>query len=155
MQHDAFINDEVTRLCRLNDTTLSSPLAPEKWSIKEIIGHMYYWDCYLCEHVLPYIEESVSLPEFPNHDEFNQKAMEKIQRRSPKEVLQQFLRQRRKLITAFSKHPDPLVFTIREGLEDVPYTIEQLRYDFLEHDEHHLLQIRQFLSDRSVDSPKS
>jgi hypothetical protein len=62
--------DFLENLREMNEGAEEIPLAEGKWSSKQIIGHMYRWDLYLIETILPAAITYKSV-HFPSHDEYN------------------------------------------------------------------------------------
>ncbi|WP_373277925.1 DinB family protein [Amphibacillus sediminis] len=55
------------------EASLCQPIKEGKWSVIQIVGHLYYWDKFNLEQMIPYMDEGVDLPEFPDQDQHNQK----------------------------------------------------------------------------------
>lgn len=120
-----------------------------KWSIREIIGHIYYWDKFLLDVMLPEMLEGAALPEFPDHDTYNEKAMEHIIKfTSTKELLNEFSLTRESLLQNIEAVPADTAFTI--GKEKRSFTPERFMAMFVEHDDHHIKQIEAFLKRQNM-----
>ncbi|EZH68089.1 hypothetical protein DH09_01520 [Bacillaceae bacterium JMAK1] len=148
-RHDEWVNDEIKKLCRLLEQRLETPLQKGKWSIKQTVGHMYYWDQYILKEIIPSITNGATIQAFPDHDLFNEKATEKSNRYAAKEMLQTFLKQRRQLLAAYEKYPETIEFTIEH--EQGTMTTKALRTKFEEHDLQHIKEMSSFVDNTKGD----
>ncbi|MBM7631916.1 DinB family protein [Geomicrobium sediminis] len=149
LRHDEWLNDEIKKLCRLPEQRLETPIQQGKWSIKQTVGHMFYWDHYILNEIIPNIAHGATIQAFPNHDLFNEKATEKSNRYAAKEMLQTFLKQRRQLLAAYEKYPKTIEFTIEQ--ERGTLTANALRTLFEEHDVHHIKEMNSFIDNTKGD----
>ncbi|WP_096186483.1 DinB family protein [Evansella halocellulosilytica] len=136
----------IVRILELKDVTeseLCEPIREEKWSIREIVGHMYSWDQYNLEQMVPNMSEGNALPPFPDHDEFNESAMSQLENVPVDEIIETFVRTRKKLIQYLMDLGD-VRFTIGKGKRQ--FSPESFIKIFLKHDQHHLKQIEEKLS---------
>ncbi|CAG9621886.1 DinB family protein [Sutcliffiella rhizosphaerae] len=126
----------------LNDNShpLSTPIADNKWSRFEVVGHIYYWDKFLKDVMVPQIKANGVLPSFPNHDEYNKEAIDYIKRFNDyKEFQKEFTHTREELINELKKIDTETKFTIGEGKRR--FNTESFLKMFCKHDQHHLNQI--------------
>lgn len=131
---------ETTKLQEIPTALLLEPIDEGKWSIREIIGHLYYWDKFNLEHMVPYMRNGAHLPAFPDHDQHNEEAIRYIEKfDTVSSIINQFITTRELLIEQLSGIEIDARFTI----EREPSTFStQLFVDiFAEHDLHHLQQI--------------
>ncbi|WEG10901.1 DinB family protein [Pullulanibacillus sp. KACC 23026] len=120
---------------------LTDPIGEGKWSIREIIGHLYFGDLYNLEEMVPLMADGVSLPPFPNHNEHNEKAISYIKRfETVSDLLGTFAQTRQLLIQALEKVGKEAQFEIEN--EPGQYTVESFVDLFAKHDAHHLKQIQ-------------
>ncbi|MDG5472300.1 DinB family protein [Jeotgalibacillus sp. ET6] len=118
---------------------LTEPIQDGKWSIREIAGHLYYWDKYNFEKMVPEMEDGVRLPEFPDHDWYNAEGLRFLEGISAKAVIDLFIRMRNALVEKISAVDEDLSFTIGSGKRT--FSPESFIRMFVEHDRHHLKQI--------------
>ncbi len=127
-------------LIEKNETELISPISNGKWSIKEIIGHIYYWDLYLLENMVPEMKENGVLPDFPDHDSYNEKAIRSIGSfTNTNDLIEEFVITRKKLINKMEDMDQGIRFTI--GKKKRIFTPESFLKMFEGHDKHHMKQI--------------
>ncbi|NLP52850.1 DinB family protein [Bacillus sp. RO1] len=120
---------------------LNQPIQKGKWSIKEIIGHIYFWDLFLLEDMVPEMKDSGVLPNFPEHDEYNNKAIHSIKSfSSTNDLLEEFVITRKKLISNMEKLNQEVKFTIGNNKRN--FTPQTFLGMFVEHDIHHMEQIK-------------
>ncbi|TYS70431.1 DinB family protein [Sutcliffiella horikoshii] len=125
------------------ESELNQPINYGKWSIKETIGHIYYWDLFLLKKMIPVMKDNGVLPEFPDHDEYNNKAMNAIKSfSSTNDLLEEFVITRKKLISNMERLNQEVRFTIGNNKRN--YTPQSFLHMFVEHDVHHMEQIRHF-----------
>ncbi|WP_407270346.1 DinB family protein [Radiobacillus sp. PE A8.2] len=133
--------DEFVQLKKYREEVLVEPIADGKWSVREIIGHLLYWDQFNLEKMVPLMADGVRLPAFPDHDLFNEEAVSYIEKYdNVAELIDDFAAIRTNLakeLQAIDKH---IKFQIEN--EPVEYSAELFAQLFLEHDAHHLRQIR-------------
>ncbi|WP_416148296.1 DinB family protein [Salipaludibacillus sp. HK11] len=134
----------VEKLQRYDEKTLTIPIKPGKWSTREIIGHLYYWDRYLIEAMIPHIAEGAVLPPFPNHDVYNRAAIASLEGRNASRIIDGFISGRKLLIEQISSLDDKIAFKIR-GSEEI-FTTDKIIDKFFKHDKLHQGQIETFLS---------
>ncbi len=123
------------------ETELIKPVSKGKWSIKEIIGHIYFWDLFLLENMVPEMKDNGVLPDFPDHDSYNEKAMESIKSfKDTNSLIEAFVITRNKLMDKMESLDQEVTFTIGKNKRN--YTPESFLRMFVEHDMHHIKQIK-------------
>lgn len=123
---------------------LTEPIAKGKWSIREIVGHMFYWDKFNLENMVPYISNGAKLFPFPDHDSQNREAVSYIDKfDSVTSIIDAFVKTRKKLI----ENIIDIESSVRFEIENEPYefSTENFVEIFVEHDSHHLKQIQKHL----------
>ncbi|MDY0396186.1 DinB family protein [Virgibacillus halophilus] len=93
------------------DAMLTEPIRTGKWSIREIIGHMYYWDKYNVEKMIPEMRNHAILPAFPDHDSHNAEAIRYIDTfDSLERIIDVFIHTRKALVQALSYVDSDITF---------------------------------------------
>lgn len=139
--------EELEKLKKYPETILTEPIAKGKWSIREIVGHMFYWDQFNLAEMVPYMSHGAKLPSFPDYDAKNREAVAYIDRfDSVASIIDAFGKTRKQLIESISQIDDTIQFTM--GNEPHELSTESFVNIFVEHDSHHLKQIQTHL-DRS------
>jgi hypothetical protein len=137
---------EVRKLKDIPEAALLNPIQLGKWSIREIIGHLFYWDKFILEQQVPHFSKNASLPPFPDFELHNQEAIKYIVRYpSITSLIDAFSQTRKQVIEKMSTIDSTIKFNIgaHEFSKDSFITI------FTEHDAHHLKQIRDKLEEDS------
>ncbi|QUW23583.1 DinB family protein [Sporosarcina sp. Marseille-Q4063] len=137
----------VDQILRLNDVQaylLLEPINLGKWSIREIVGHLYYWDKFNLEKMVPKMVDGGNLPPFPNHDRHNEEAISYLKDQSVASIINDFVNTRKELITGISEIGDDVRFTIGKGKRK--FSGESFIKIFVKHDIHHIQQINKKLS---------
>ncbi|MCD8501774.1 MAG: DinB family protein [Bacillaceae bacterium] len=129
----------ILKLKEIPEETLSQPIKEGKWSIRQIIGHMYYWDKFNLEKMAPHMVEGSNLPAFPDHDEHNEEAMTYIKDFSTAFLIETFVQTRHELSLRLSKVEQDVRFTVGKGKRKL--SAESFMKIFVKHDTHHLNQI--------------
>ncbi|MCG7344200.1 DinB family protein [Sporosarcina sp. ACRSL] len=131
--------EAIEKLKGVQESKLTEPIRKGKWSIREIIGHLYYWDKYNLEKMVPLMANGANLPQFPDHDQHNKEAISYIRDNSVETIIDAFLETREELIDRISKVEEDVRFTIGKGKRQ--FSSESFIKIFLNHDLHHLQQI--------------
>lgn len=136
--------DDIRELKHVQESLLKEPISKGKWSIREIVGHLYYWDKYILKKMVPVMTNSANLPQFPDHNQYNEEAISYLVDYSVEAVLDAFLETRKNLIESISKVGEHVRFTIGNGKRQ--YSRESFINMFVKHDNHHLQQIKEKLN---------
>ncbi|MGD6803692.1 DinB family protein [Rossellomorea vietnamensis] len=145
-------NDFLEGLVYIDEKQADLPLAKGKWSTKQVISHMYGWDLYLLETVLPsaLIKKAVS---FPSHNEFNARSLISTEAFTIKKLIEQSIHLRNRLLNELKMEKYTLILdkplTVN-GISHCPntgsqYTLAYLMYEFADHDNYHSRQIIDFM----------
>ncbi|MGF2615883.1 DinB family protein [Rossellomorea vietnamensis] len=145
-------NDFLKEVVSPNENQAEISIAEGSWSIKQIITHMYRWDLYLLEEVLPsaVAKKEVS---FPSHNEYNAESQEYSKTVGIEDLLQQSILLRGQLIKELETEKFKIMLdepiTVN-GLTHCPntktrYSLTYLMHEFVDHDKHHTWQITDFL----------
>ena len=138
--------EEISNLKKLHNSQLLEPISEGKWSIREIVGHLYYWDKYNLEQMVPKMSEGANLPVFPDHDQQNNEAILYLRNQSVESIINDFICTRRELIEGILLLDGDVKFTIGNGKRQ--FSSESFIKIFIKHDAHHLKQINEKLNNR-------
>jgi uncharacterized damage-inducible protein DinB len=134
---------EVLKLKEIPESSLLKPIQEGKWSVRDIIGHLFYWDKYILDRLVPHITNNAILPPFPDFDLHNQEALKYIERYSSViSLIDEFSQTRKLVIEKMFCIENNTNFTI--GTYN--FTKDSFIIIFTEHDTHHLKQIWDYLS---------
>ncbi|WP_280768855.1 DinB family protein [Salipaludibacillus daqingensis] len=129
-----------------DEKTLTIPIAPGKWSVREIVGHLYYWDSYLMESMIPHMAQDAVLPPFPNPAVYNRAAIASLEGRRATRLIEEFINARKLLMEQLATLDDQMTFNIRGS--EKSFTTKEIVDMFTKHDNHHQEQIETFLSSK-------
>ena len=133
---------------RYPEATLTESISDGKWSIREIIGHLLYWDKFNLEKMIPNMTHGATLPSFPNHDLHNEEAVIYLQNyKTVRDILDDFVKTRKQLVNELKKLDKNMKFEIEN--EPNRFTTETFAAIFLEHDIHHINQIKEKLQNKT------
>lgn len=136
--------DEISILKEVHNSLLLEPVREGRWSIREIVGHLYYWDKYNLEKMVPKMSKGASLPPFPDHDQHNKEAISYLTNQSVESIINTFINTRQELIESMLKIDGNIRFTIGKGKRQ--FSGESFIKTFIKHDAHHLEQINEKLN---------
>jgi hypothetical protein len=134
----------------LNPSLLESPLSENKWTIKEVLAHLFRWDIFLIEIGIPSIENNKMIS-FPEHHQFNAESAVLSQEMSNADVIKQTINKRKELLQVLNNSMIPLDTAIsingqtHDTATNIRFTLDYLMHDFSSHDAHHIKQIETFL----------
>lgn len=137
----------VESLKNINEKVWVTPIDKNKWSIKEIIGHIMFWDKYIFEEAILKIKtyQSVTV-ENVDIDEFNKKAVEYVKAKEKDEIINQTIHYRKKIIENLLLLSEDKFFNNYIDRSGNNFSINNFLEDFIPHDEHHKRQIEDFLN---------
>lgn len=141
-QFESMVN-EILDLKEISEEKLSEPMEEGKWSTIQVVAHLYYWDKYNLEKMVPHIAEGTDLPQFPNHDQHNEEAMAFIEGFSVESIIDSFVQTRKELTEELSRIGNDVRFTIGGGKRK--FSRDSFIKIFIKHDGHHLKQIKEKL----------
>ncbi|MFA1820211.1 DinB family protein [Virgibacillus oceani] len=130
---------EISKLKNVENDRLLDPIQEGKWSIREIVGHLYYWDKHNLESMVAKMTDGANLPPFPDHDQQNEEAIAYLNGESVNAIINSFIAMRKELIESISKVEDNTRFTIGKGKRK--FSAESFIKIFVKHDVYHLQQI--------------
>jgi hypothetical protein len=127
----------------ISDEKWFSPIKAEKWSIHQIIGHLFFWDQYTLEELAPKMTSGLELFFIDVQVLNDQSKLFSDEIKTKEEMLKRFVEKRATLIEYFKEHADgKLIFT----LHDHPYSQAKYLHIFTEHDQEHRIQIEEYLN---------
>lgn len=118
------------------------PLSSGKWSLREILTHMMYWDRNSLEMMVPNMSEGAKLS-FVDIEKYNQEAAVFAQSyNSLDSLIDDLVNTRKQLLNLLEEtYNDAIKFTI----DNHNFTYKKFVNIFIHHDEHHKKQIEAFL----------
>ena len=131
----------VESLVNLTEEQWRTPIAPGKWTVAEVIGHLTPWDVFVLNQRLPFLFTEGSLPKGPDVGEMNASAARNSRAQSREETIANFISQRHQLIDVLYEIVDEQwqqPFTI--GTSDL--TLYSYFASLVDHDLHHFSQIQ-------------
>ncbi|GMK48139.1 hypothetical protein PghCCS26_52690 [Paenibacillus glycanilyticus] len=136
-----------------NEKLWFAPIEEKKWSISEIIAHLFNWDRYLISEILPAVQIGNEI-NFPEYDTFNKRASDYIQSGVSKSKLIDETIATRNLLVKLLHEMTIERLNRRLTVNGVtncpstgaPYSLIYIIKEFADHDTHHKQQIMRFLS---------
>ncbi|MDF0726693.1 DinB family protein [Cytobacillus sp. S13-E01] len=143
----------VESLKGLSEVEWKRPITEGKWSISEIVSHFMNWDNYLISNIVPSVKKEEPLG-FPEFDSFNNLASIYAKSGiSQSNLIDEVILTRYHLVKELVDMPEEVITKSLpvNGVTYCPHTGEpySLRYiikEFIEHDQHHIQQIKSALS---------
>ncbi|MFF2093932.1 DinB family protein [Paenibacillus sp. NPDC058174] len=137
--------EEFLKVKEAEESRLLEPIGEGKWSIRDIIGHLYYWDRFIVTEHVPFMAQGTRLIAFPDHDLHNKEAIAFISRFDTIHLLlDEFVRTRKQLLQRIRDIGTETRFSIGSGKRQ--FTADSYLAIFVKHDIHHLKQINNKLS---------
>lgn len=134
----------VSKLDGLDDKQWLMPLDIGKWSTCEIIGHLIFWDQFLIEKRLPELLLESEKVVTPKVHEANAIAASISREKLKKEVIQEFIEERQKLLI-FIDELSLEVFEQFFSIGKSHLTLSDYFDGLMDHDIHHFQQIKDFM----------
>ncbi|WP_225228797.1 DinB family protein [Bacillus sp. PS06] len=135
----ASLIDDVLKLKEVPEDRVCEPIKEGKWSIIQIVGHLYYWDQFILEQMVPHMVDGADLPKFPDHDQYNAEGIAFIKDDSVESIIDRFVSTRQELINRVELIGKDVRFTIGGGKRK--FSGESYVKMFIKHDAHHLKQM--------------
>ncbi|KYG29392.1 DinB family protein [Alkalihalobacillus trypoxylicola] len=134
------MTDDIRSLKNEDVHLLIQTVQKDKWSIREIIAHLYGWDRFNLQEMVPLMDDRATLPAFPDHDTHNKKVISELKGKSVYEIIDLFIETRQRLVDELQKMEPKATFKIGTGKRE--FSNESFTKIFIKHDSHHLQQIR-------------
>ncbi|AOM83085.1 DinB family protein [Salisediminibacterium beveridgei] len=137
--------DKLKGWSNLPEQELLTPVRAGGWSMRHIIGHIYYWDRFLIETVIPAVKSDIPLRHWPQPDIYNQSALASIEGRRANWVAERGIEMRSILLDQLTDldMATPINIPYNSKVKSVGQMIEL----FTAHDAHHIHQIERYLKD--------
>ncbi|OIJ12621.1 hypothetical protein BKP35_10560 [Anaerobacillus arseniciselenatis] len=142
------------KLEKMEDSLLGLSIKDGKWSIKEIISHIYRWDLHFLEQSIPRVLKERAI-NYPSYHDYNKESEIYAKTIEAKTLLQDSIQVRKQLLHRLPELETILFEPITiNGYTNCPSTNEPftlINYieELVEHDNHHVQQIEEFLSKAS------
>lgn len=127
-----------------SNSILQTPINDSKWSPYEIVGHLAGWDSFMLKKRIPQLILNLDFIEDFEVENNNKRQNEYVTKLTPHENLQRFIQVRKLLITQIQN--------ISQENWQKEFIINDEKWNFtkffnavIEHDDHHLNQIDEFL----------
>lgn len=124
-------------LAHVDDVLWKSPIETGKWTMHQLLAHLYYWDKYTLEVMVPVMKPNASL-QFIKIQELNDQAIAFSQTLNQSELIELFLKTRRQLVEVFDQLWDENLLFMLDG-----HPSSQIGYlnIFIHHDHEHQEQL--------------
>lgn len=133
------------KLMSLTEAQWRMPIAKEKWSIAEVIGHFAAWDRFLLEERIPLFFSKGALLPAPNENVLNEKSASESRTMTKEEIIAKFVAARRSLVIAVNNLDDELwEKSFKVGRKSM--TLHKYFMGLIEHDEHHFKQVQELVN---------
>ncbi|MGC1122074.1 MAG: DinB family protein [Candidatus Methanofastidiosia archaeon] len=106
------------------------------WTAKEVLSHVAAWDLFFAD-VSRKMVKGEPLPEWPDFDEFNKKAVSERRNKTKNQLIEEVRKTRGTYMQFIREQPGEEIFNSR-GYE---FTVGSLTRDIMGHDKHHLKQL--------------
>lgn len=136
----------IGRLEQLYDQeSLLQPIAAGKWSVLDILCHIWLWDKYILEYMLPKIRPG-AVVSFPDHHSINSQVDTYTKScKDPKMLFQKFIDTRIQIIESFEALLDTGITNFYVGKKECSPSYFLDNY-IIKHDFHHKNQMEAYLA---------
>ncbi|CAM3841084.1 DinB family protein [Mesobacillus zeae] len=134
----------VEKLNHVTEDEWRTPIAYNKWTLAEIVGHFKFWDEFVLFQRLPYFFENKPLPKAPDVNLMNHQSSILSKKNSKEATIFKFIECRRNLIKAINNLSNDL-WNSEFFIGDSSYILASYFESQVEHDLHHFNQIHQKL----------
>ena len=138
--HQSFIIF-VQNLKALDESQLRKPIAENKWSIIEIIGHFHPWDEFVLRYRIPHLLTGECLPKGPKADDLNTQSSFLARTESVENTFQKCISIRKELLNMLRQIPEDNWF-IELQINQSNLKLYEYLKGLMEHDLHHINQIQ-------------
>lgn len=142
----AYLITYVDTLRNLDDSVWTAPIAPGKWSTRDVVAHIMLWDKYFLEKAIaPIVADQPLTLQHLDFDEFNRKAVEYAGTKDKMEIIALTIRYRSEILECLGQLSDEEWIEEHLDGDGHLFAIDHYVPDFIVHDQHHLKQIQAFL----------
>lgn len=135
----------IERLDRLDEPLWNTPIAPGKWTVRDVVAHLYLWDDYFLENAVAKIADKQPLTlRHLDFDRFNSEAAERGKAFGKSELCALAVRCRHKLLELLHSIPES-EYGLTHKTPDGTFVLSKYIPDFVWHDNHHKKQIESLL----------
>lgn len=121
-------------------------LGEGKWSVREVVCHIMLWDRYFLEEAIEPLSKQVPLTvKHLDYDIFNENAKQVGRNTSPKQLSEQAVKYRTKIMERIQSLSDDEYVRIYVDADGHPFQLEQYLKDFIWHDGHHMDQMKPYV----------
>jgi len=135
----------VESLLEVSEELWRKPIAENKWTVAEVVGHLVFWDEFVLNNRIPYFFTDKEMPKSLDVEEVNRQAAYESRNSSKKEIIRKFMTARKQIIDEIKNFEDNLLskeFSI--GTRQL--TLYEYFNGLAEHDNYHFDQIKQIMN---------
>ncbi|GGG76107.1 DinB family protein [Paenibacillus radicis (ex Gao et al. 2016)] len=135
----------VTKLDIYEEQVWLTALGSDKWSIKEVIGHLIRWDKYFYDTTIEPIvtNNPITMSEADDVIAFNTAAAAWALSQTEADLIGALTKSRKAITDALQTVPEEDYSKLHTDAEGNTFTLEQFIQDIISHDQHHTTQIVQ------------
>ncbi|REK75190.1 DinB family protein [Paenibacillus paeoniae] len=134
-----------------SEAELSSPIAPGKWSPKEIMAHIMVWDQYYFEYAITPVaarqeKAVITSSDLIEVDSFNHNSMQIAKERAANELFELVIETRELFIQKLNQISEQSLRHSFVDADGTTFVIFDFVVGLIEHDQHHMDQIENLLT---------
>lgn len=141
--HQQFMN-WIQKLGEIPETQWRTPIAHEKWTVAEVVGHLVPWDEFVLHKRIPYFLTGETLPAAPNPKVVNELGARGARMEDSKVTISRFLSTRQQLMEEIRQIEEPLLEQ-EITIGNTKIRLSDYFTDLANHDIHHADQIKRLL----------
>ncbi|WP_169082008.1 GNAT family N-acetyltransferase [Paenibacillus sp. PL91] len=136
----------VTDLAKFSERIWNQSVAAGKWSVREVVAHIWRWDDYFYEEAIAKAAEGMPLTvKHLDYDQFNENAKAYGKTTSIAELTHQAVQSRKRIIDTIGKLSNEQYDASYIDADGHPFQMSQYMNDFIWHDQHHIQPIKRLL----------
>lgn len=131
----------------VSEDSWTAPFQPGKWSTRDVIAHILLWDQYFEAEAIARIASGDPLTlKHIEFNAFNQNAVTYARNHNQNVLIDQAIAVREQIIYQLEHLSDEARLNTYIDSDGHPFTIQNYLDDFVEHDNHHRIEIERLLN---------
>ncbi|MFC3748567.1 DinB family protein [Paenibacillus sp. GCM10012306] len=134
-------------LSKYEEQSWLTPLGPDKWTVKEVVGHIVLWDKYIHNEVTRAIlhNSPLGLSNAEEIEEFNRKAGEWALSKTKDEILTDLISSREAVLEDLQAISEEAFTNVYNDVDGNPFVLKDFIVEMTRHDHHHRAQVERVL----------
>ncbi|MGO4274466.1 DinB family protein [Paenibacillus sp. TAF58] len=137
----------VQSLRQLDDGTWVTPIEESKWTTRDVVAHLMFWDKYFFEEAIEKITTRQQVTsQHLNFDEFNKRAIEYAKIKEKQEIIDMTIHYRNEILRHLGLIPEEEFVKEHVDGDGNNFSVYNYLMGFIPHDAQHINQLKDFLA---------